>query len=411
MKAVFEGVGIAVSSLRANKGRAALTILGVSIGVMVVMVIASMVRGINDGVSDIFDQLGPRTFFVFRYWQAGIQISDGSDETSPWRRNPPLTAVEAERIAQLASVRMVVVNDNSNRPVTYGTIHIASVDVRGTGADWTQVSGGDVFPGRSFTNLESAASSRVAIVNKAVADELFGRANPIGSRIKVDGVPFEVIGVHIPPPDIFGGGNRPQVVIPHGSFTKYIRRSGRWMDIIVSPSSDFTMPDAMDDVTAALRSMRGLHPGEDNTFSVVTQDALLDDFDQIAGVFFVVMIALSSVGLMVGGVGVVAIMMISVTERTREIGVRMAVGARRREILWQFLVEAATLTLIGGSIGMMAGGLVTFVVDHATPLPASVPLWSIVVALIASIVTGVGFGTYPAARAARLDPVEALRYE
>jgi putative ABC transport system permease protein len=157
--------------------------------------------------------------------------------------------------------------------------------------------------------------------------------------------------------------------------------------------------------------MRGLRPNQDNNFSIVTQDKLLVSWNQVTGVFFLVMIALSSVALMVGGVGVVAIMMISVTERTREIGVRKALGAKRREILWQFLVEAATLTLIGGVIGMLLGGVISVIVAHTTPLPAKVPVESVIAALGMSILTGVAFGLYPAARAARLDPVEALRYE
>jgi putative ABC transport system permease protein len=167
----------------------------------------------------------------------------------------------------------------------------------------------------------------------------------------------------------------------------------------------------MDEVTATLRSLRGLKPGQDNTFSLITQDKLLDSWHKVSGMFFFVMLVLSSIGLMVGGVGVVAIMMISVTERTREIGVRKALGATRGAILWQFLVEASTLTLVGGVAGMLVGGLVAFALAHLTPIPAHVPIWSIVAALGASAFTGVGFGLYPASRAARLDPVEALRYE
>jgi putative ABC transport system permease protein len=167
----------------------------------------------------------------------------------------------------------------------------------------------------------------------------------------------------------------------------------------------------MDEVTATLRSMRGLKPGQENTFALVTQDKLLETWHQVTGVFFLVMLVLSSIGLMVGGVGVVAIMMISVTERTREIGVRKALGATRRAILWQFLVEASTLTLVGGAVGMLAGGGLAFLLSRVTPIPAHVPLWSVVAALAASAFTGVGFGLYPASRAARLDPIEALRYE
>ena len=201
------------------------------------------------------------------------------------------------------------------------------------------------------------------------------------------------------------------MVIPHSTFTKHLDFQKGWMQIRTAPKDGFTVQDAIDDVTAALRTARHLRPGDKSNFSIVTQDKLLQSFQQATSAFFLVMIALSSVGLLVGGVGVVAIMMISVTERTREIGVRKALGARRREILWQFLVEAATLTLVGGAVGMVIGGAVAFAVAKWTPIPASVPLWAIVAALGASAITGVGFGLYPAARAARLDPVEALRYE
>ena len=411
MTAIFEGVGIALSSLRANKGRAALTILGVAIGVTVVMAIGSIITGINRGVEDIFNQLGPRTFFVFRYFQAGIQISDGSDEMSPWRRMPPLTVGEGERIRHLPSIDFLVLDEGTGGNAEFGDRTLEGIPIRGRGADWVNVGGGDIAPGRSFTRVEEAARSRVAVVNEKMATELFGPLDPIGKRIKLGGVPYEVIGVYIPPPDIFGEGNRPEVVIPHATFEKYADYWRGWMDFLVSPNPDVTVQDAIDDVTAAMRSMRGLRPGEENNFSIVTQDKLLDQWNQLTGVFFLVMIVLSSVGLMVGGVGVVAIMMISVTERTREIGVRKALGARRREILWQFLVEAATLTLVGGIVGMIFGGLISLGIAHWSPLPARVPIESVVAALFAATLTGVAFGLYPAARAARLDPVEALRYE
>jgi putative ABC transport system permease protein len=406
---LFEGVGIALASLRASKVRAGLTILGVAIGVMVVMVIGSLITGINRGVEDIFNQLGPRTFFVFRHFQAGIVI-DGGDENAPWRRNPPLTVDEADRIADLASVAIVVVDDGTGADVEYGS-EKRRASIRGRGTRWLEVTGGDVFPGRPFTHLEYEANSRVAVVNEKLANELFGPLDPIGKRLKIAGVPYQIVGVHNPPPDIFGEGNQSRVVIPFSTFDKHVPRRGGWMDFLVGPASEVSVQDAIEDVTAAMRSMRRLRPGQDNNFSIVTQDKLLDSWNQITGMFFLVMIALSSVGLLVGGVGVVAIMMISVTERTREIGVRKALGARRREILWQFLVEAATLTLIGGTVGMLLGGLISLIVALATPLPAKVPFESIIAALGMSILTGVAFGLYPAARAAKLDPVEALRYE
>jgi putative ABC transport system permease protein len=411
MTQLFEGVGIALSSLRASKVRAALTILGVAIGVMVVVVIGSMITGINRGVEDIFNQLGPRTFFVFRYFSGGINVSDGSDEMSPWRRMPPLTMEEAGRIRDLPSITHVVTEDGSSGPVEFGSVKLEDVPIRGRSPEWTFMSGGDVLPGRSFTLLESEASSRVVVINEKLANELFGHLDPIGKRIRVHGVPYEVIGVHIPPPDIFGESNRPEALIPHKTFQKYVPYWRGWMNFLVLPSEQVTVQAAIDDVTGLLRSMRSLRPAEENNFAVVTQDRLLDSWNQVTGMFFLVMLVLSSVGLMVGGVGVVAIMMISVTERTREIGVRKALGAKRREILWQFLVEAATLTLVGGAIGMVLGAIATEIVKAVTSMPATIPMFSVVAALAMSVLTGVVFGMYPAAKAARLDPVEALRYE
>ena len=397
--------------MRSNKGRAALTILGVAIGVMVVMIIASMISGINRSVSNLFEQIAPRTFLVWRFFQAGVNISDGSDETSPWRRNPPISPEEADRIGALPSVRYVTRREESSARVEFSARTLESVNVGGVSYQWVEVNGGDVYPGRSFTRMEDLANSRVAVINKKLESQLFQGRDPIGQTIKIAGVPFQVIGVYTPPPSLFSGASPPFVGIPHGAFVKYVPYWKGWMRLAVAPATTVSQQDAMDEVSATLRSMRHLKPGQENTFAMVTQDKLLESWNQVTGVFFLVMIALSSIGLMVGGVGVVAIMMISVTERTREIGVRKALGATRNAILWQFLVEAATLTSVGGAIGMLMGGGIAWLLSIVTPIPAYVPVWSVVVALAASALTGIGFGLYPANRAARLDPVEALRYE
>lgn len=405
---IFEGVGIALGSIRANKARAALTILGVAIGVAVVMVIAAMITGIRRGVTDIVEQVGPRTFWVVRRFEGGIQISD---DAQPRRRHPPLTLAEAERIAALPTIAFVVVNEQAGRGIEFENRNLESVSVFGRGPQWLAVAGGDIFPGRSFTRVEDQASSRVAVINEKLSGELFGRRDPIGKRIRIAGVPYRVIGVYTPPPDLFGQGNSPQAIIPHNTFAKHVPHWRGGMALMLAPRPNVTVADAIDAVTAVLRSARGLRPGVENTFDIVTQDKLLESFNGITGVFFMVMLGLSSVGLLVGGVGVIAIMTISVTERTREIGVRKALGAKRREILWQFLVEASTLTMVGGAIGLVLGGTLTAIARAVTPLPAVVPLWSIVAALAVSAFTGVGFGLFPAIRAASLDPVEALRHE
>ena len=411
MAQMLEGVGIALESIKTSKARAALTILGVAIGVMVVMVIGAIISGFNKGVADSLQRAGPTTFWVGRFWQAGIQISDGSDEMSPWRRNPPLSVADAKVIERIPSVAWVAVDEGSNADVTYGNKRQSSVRIDGRSAAWPNVAGGDVSPGRSFTDLEDQAGAEVTVINSKLAELLFDRQDPLGQRVHIQGVPYTVIGIFNPPPQLFGGEPSPEAVIPHEAFAKYVQHWKGWMDFLVGPKAGVSTPQAMEDVTEAMRINRSLRPGQDNNFAVVSQDKFLESLNGITFAFRLVMFALSSVGLMVGGVGVVAIMMISVTERTREIGVRKALGATRREILWQFLVEASTLTLVGGAVGMVLGGLGAGALKLLTPIPAYVPLASIIIALLAAALTGVLFGIVPANKASRLDPVEALRYE
>jgi putative ABC transport system permease protein len=408
---MLEGSAIALDSIQANKVRAALTILGVAIGVTVVIAMASAIKGINNSITGILEAAGPKTFFVYRYFSGGLTVSDGSDELSPWRRMPWLTVDEAELIRSLPAVREVNIGEYTNGPVSFEGIELKSVAIAGMMPTWNLVNGGDILSGRNFTQMEYAAGAHVAIINDKLAESLFPRRDAVGKRIKIFGQPFEVIGLHAEAASLFSNADEPRLAMPHTTFTKVADFQKGWMDIAVVPRETATIAEAQDQVAAALRTKRGLRPGQPDNFAVVTQDRVLDTFNKITAAFFVVMIALSSVGLMVGGVGVVAIMMISVTERTREIGVRKALGATRREIMFQFLVEAATLTLVGCMIGMALGALIAWGIRSFTPIPATVPLLSVVAAVIASILTGVLFGLYPASKASRMDPVEALRYE
>ncbi|PYP57313.1 MAG: hypothetical protein DMD40_08195 [Gemmatimonadetes bacterium] len=409
MTALFEGVGIALVSLRAHKMRAALTILGVAIGVTVVMVIGALISGFNKGVTDMLASLGPKTFWVGRYW--GGQNDEDPEDPNPWRRRPPITVDEANRLALLPTVAFVVVDEYTSADIEFEGRRMAAIGIRGRNADWPKIEGGLIEPGRSFTHLEDASNAHVAVINSKLAENLFGQRDPMNRRIKIGGLPYDVVGVYNPPPRMFGDGDRPEVMMPHGTFQKDLRYWPGWMDMFVVPQDSVSTQHAIDDVTMAMRTMRGLRPGQKNNFDAVTQEVYVKAIDQFTFVARALMVALSMVGLIVGGIGVVAIMMISVTERTREIGVRKALGATKREVMWQFLVEAATLTLVGGIVGMVIGWIIAFVLHNFTPVPAYVPVGSIITALIAAAVTGLLFGIYPASKAARLDPVEALRYE
>jgi putative ABC transport system permease protein len=244
-----------------------------------------------------------------------------------------------------------------------------------------------------------------------MAKELFRDSDPIDKTITIGSSAFRVIGLYHYSASFLSGGNRPRAIIPIEAARRRLNVSFNDIGVAVKPRADAKRDEVIDEVIALMRDRRGLRPSADNNFAIITQDQLFDVYNKIFGMFFLVMIVLSAIGLLVGGVGVIAIMMISVTERTREIGVRKALGATRATIMWQFLVEAVTLTGIGAIIGLVLGTLMAYVIKSSTPVAASVPPLAILAALLTSAFTGVMFGLIPAAKAAKLDPVTALRYE
>ena len=413
----FEGVTIALDALRANKVRAGLTIMGVALGVFVVVAMSSVVRGINESFRRDVEAAGPTSFFVYRKPVGGFSNCDGTDETCPERRNPPISLDEVATLERLPSIRAVTSHVGTSGTFKYKD-RSTRAGMEAYTANWTEIDGGDIYPGRSFSYAENATGAKVILVNDKLAEQLFGTSDPVGKDIMVDDVQFRVIGFYhytgspMGTPTSAGGGDSPKAIVPFESARRHLNLWMRGNNLIVKPMTGVPVEEAVDDVTAALRGHRGLRPRAPNNFDIVTQDRLWAIYNKLFGTFFVVGLALSSVGLLVGGVGVIAIMMISVTERTREIGVRKALGATRWTILWQFLVEAVTLTGIGSSIGLGLGILVAIGVRTIWPsIPASTS-WSTVAASLAiSAVTGVLFGMLPAVRAARLDPVVALRYE
>jgi putative ABC transport system permease protein len=408
---LFEGVGIALDSLKSNRVRAALTILGVAVGVFVVVVISAAIHGINASVARDFEKAGPKTFFLSRY-PITFEACDGTDDTCKWRHNPHFNPSDARMLNALPTILAAEAQLGLGKEVRYHDHVLSSTQVIGATANWTLVDhAGDLYPGRSFTEAEAANGERVVIVNDEMAKRLFGDSDALDKIITIGGAPFTVIGVYHYEASFLAGGNRPRAIVPFETAYRTLKGGIGNMGIAIVPRDEVTRDEAEDDVVAAMRARRGLRPGVDNNFAIITQDQLLNTYNKIFGMFFLVMIVLSAIGLLVGGVGVVAIMMISVTERTREIGVRKALGATRMTILWQFLVEAVTLTAIGAMIGLMFGGVASVIIRSATPIKASVPPLAIVAALGASAITGVLFGMLPAMRASKLDPVEALRYE
>ncbi len=406
-----EGVTIALDSIRANKVRAGLTILGIAVGVFVVVVISAAIHGINDSVAKDFESTGPTTFFLSRF-PITFERCDGTDATCKWLRNPALSLADVDAMAQLSSVRTAGARIDFSRTLTYKAQHLTGVQVSAFTGNWQQIDGGgDLYPGRNFTLDEAKAGDKVVVVNEELAKGLFGESDPVDKSVQIGDQPFRVLGVYHYKASFLSGGDSPRAILPITAARKYLDASYDQIGIAVIPAANASRAEAIDEVTAAMRGRRGLRPSAENNFAIITQDQLFDVYNKIFGTFFLVMFVLSAVGLIVGGVGVIAIMMISVTERTREIGVRKALGATRGTILWQFLVEAVTLTGIGAIIGLIAGMLVAFLIKATTPVAASVPPLAVLAALGTSALTGVLFGMLPAARASRLDPVTALRYE
>lgn len=416
---IKEGIAVAFDSLGANRVRSALTILGVTIGVLVVMVMAAVITGINSSFSDMISSRGITTFYVAHFdFSSGMGVGGPlEEEESDFMKNDPLDARWARDLGSLPGIESAaaMVDLGGSGYEASGGDQEVEISLYGVSSDFLEIDNGDIIDGRWFTNVEADRRANVVVIDSATAVDLFGGLDPLGRKIRITGrndeTSLRVIGIYRPPANLFAGFATHYVMAPFETLDKNLNVWDRSISIIVRPEAEVDLQEALDVVHARMRRLRGLVPGQEDDFAVMTQDQIVDLWGRLTGALFAVMVGLSSVGLLVGGVGVIGIMMISVTERTREIGLRKSMGARRRDIMWQFLVEAATLTLVGGGIGLLIGGGIAYALDTWTPVPATVPLWSIVAALLASALTGIGFGLYPASRAASLEPVDALRYE
>jgi putative ABC transport system permease protein len=410
LRNIGEGVTIAFSTLRTNKLRSALTILGVVIGVATVMTMASLVQGIRQQIFNAIETAGPTVFYVIRYFSQ----TPVNPDRLPFevRIRPVLGNSDAEAIRRIPEIGYVGMWVQLFQRLEYQGARTQQIALFGADDGYMQVQGGTLLRGRFFSRAELTGEP-VIVLESAVADRLFGRIDPLGRVVRAGGKALRVIGIYEKPGNIFEPpGQETGGVVPFETARQNFRYDEtNSLFIAVKPRSGVPVATAQDLVTAALRRARNLRPGMPNTFDLITQDQILAVVGKFTSYFFLAMVSLSSVALLVGGIGVMAIMMVSVTDRTREIGLRKALGATRREILWQFLVEAATLTSLGGVVGIVIGLFMGEVLKLALRIDATPPLWSAALAVTVSVAIGLSFGLYPANRAARMDPVEALRHE
>jgi ABC-type antimicrobial peptide transport system permease subunit len=412
----FENFKMAIDTLRSHKLRSFLTIIGVVIGVITVMLISSIISGIDTAVQRQVESFGTRSIFLYKF-DIGIRTSAPTREE---RMRKPLTLEDSEAIKSLPSVETAVpFLDVSNsffgqKILVTGKNGKTStaVQLNGTLPELEKTNTEILIDGRWFTEQESEMKKDVCLIGDTVRETYFPYESPIGKTLEIGGREFTVIGLLQKREQLFGGGggNNDQSNIIYMPIGSALRLKPNADDLfILAVAREGMMEKAKDDIEALLRVRRNVKFGEPNNFAMATAASIIDQFKAITASTFLAMFVISSIGLMIGGIGVMNIMLVSVTERTREIGIRKAIGARKTDILVQFLIEAATLTGFGGLVGLGIGYLLTFAV--AAFFPSYVPWWAPPMGFGASVLIGIIFGLFPAWKAARLDPIEALRYE
>jgi putative ABC transport system permease protein len=410
---IKESAAMAVATVRANKLRSSLTILGVAIGVVTLTFMVSIIQGLNKAFAEQIESLGSNTIFVSKFDPSFGRTQPTSEEIH--RKDITVEDAEAIRteasnaVESVAPIRRKIAAD-----IRYADKETDTPILFGVTPDYEYTLSQYVGRGRFVVDADLVGRENVAVLAQDVVRALFPFEDPLGKEIKIEGHPFRVVGVMEPLGNFFGQSRDNAVFIPLSTFDKY------WRDIeppivvffvIIRPHTRAFVQTATDEITDILRRRRQVPAGAKNNFGVSSQDSLLDFYNQLTSATWLVLTAISFVALMIGGIGVMNIMLVSVTERTKEIGVRKAVGATRANILWQFLVEAVVLTGLGGLAGLIVGEIASLLMNKYSPLPAFVPLWAILVGIGISASVGIVFGLWPAWKAARLDPIEALRYE
>ena len=419
-----EIVRMAFDTIRANKMRSGLTVLGVVIGITSIVGMTALIRGFDQSLRDSIAAVGPDTIFVAKF--SGVSMAAGADFQTLLQR-PNMMPQDAEAIERGApSIQMVDIILGDGGPPTmerlyYGGEKTKMLQIMGSTAAYSDVMRLDMEVGRFFTANEVQRRASVVVLGQTAYKALFPSVDPVGKTVRIGLSQYTVIGVVEPRPSPggFSIGVDDFVVIPHTSYQKqfgiraYRQGRGEMRSILLAavPHEGVDRAVAMREVEEVMRIRHNLRLDQPNDFDLLTQDSILELWDQISAATFFALVVISSIALMVGGIGVMAIMTISVTERTREIGVRKALGARRVEILWQFLLEAVFVTSTGGVIGILLGSGIGLLIHLVSGFPVSLPWWSFALGMGFSAGVGVLFGMIPAVRASRMDPIEALRYE
>jgi putative ABC transport system permease protein len=400
----------------AHRFRSLLTILGIVIGITTVVTVSSLLTGLRQGVVVFFQELGPDNIFVYRF-SGDPSNSRGSPKEQKRR---PLRAEFADQITRYAGsvdqvcLSLMVPSVVNGQPIIAKVpgFETENLNIAGDCPNAMEMSPREFRDGRFYTPEENERLTHVAVLGSNLSDALFPDGHAVGRSFTADGAEYTVVGVMAKAKGGFFGENGmdSQMLIPYKTARARYPQLDRFH--ITAKAKAGHRKEAFDEVEAIMRRLRHLKREQPNDFSITTPDQIIEQFDKITGLIVAVSIAISALGLLVGGIGVMNIMLVSVTERTREIGVRKALGARRRDIVGQFLAEAAALTGVGGVLGIVIAIGATFLIGALVPsLPSAVPLWAVVAGFSVSVMVGVFFGVWPAMKAARLDPVEALRYE
>ncbi len=406
MYQLFESLKIALAAIWANKLRSFLTVLGNIVAVTSIIAVVSLVQGIDDYVSDaIVADLGVGTFAVQRF---GMVRNE--DDFEKMLSNPPVTERDAAAVRTADLVTHVMSEADSSATIRYKDRLLEAVSVNGVSRDYAEFGGYKVERGRLVTPAEIDRKRPVALIGWDVADKLFPDEDPIDKMITVGGSHVRVVGVNEKKGSFFGNSQDQFVLIPIGLGAKLFgaRQS---ISLTAKPGSPKDTAKAMDAATVALRAGRKLKPAQKDNFGIVTSDTFLGMFRQITSGIFGVLIGVVALSLVVGGIVIMNIMLMVVSERTAEIGLRKALGAKRKDIIWQFLIESVALSTLGGVVGTMLGFSAAWAVTKLTPMPASVHIYSVAMGIGMTAVVGLFFGLYPSIKAARLDPIEALRRE